>query len=82
MRSETEIKELEALSFEEAMKRLDKINEALASDGVKLEDALALYEEGVALVRICSSKLEDAERKIKMLKMDTTGEIVETSFEE
>ena len=82
MRSETEIKELEALSFEEAMKRLDKINEALASDGVKLEDALALYDEGVALVRICSSKLEDAERKIKMLKMDTTGEIFETSFEE
>ena len=82
MKGETEIKELEALSFEEAMKRLDKINESLASDGVRLEDALALYEEGVALVRICSSKLEEAERKIKTLKMDTTGEIVETTFEE
>ena len=70
------------MSFEEAMKRLDKINESLASDGVRLEDALALYAEGVALVRICSSKLEEAERKIKTLKMDTTGEIVETTFEE
>ena len=69
MKGETEIKELEALSFEEAMKRLDKINESLASDGVRLEDALALYEEGVALVRICSSKLEEAERKIKTLKI-------------
>ncbi|MBO5883789.1 MAG: exodeoxyribonuclease VII small subunit [Clostridia bacterium] len=73
--------EPEALSFEEAMKRLDSINEALGGENVKLEEALALYEEGVALVRICSSKLEEAERKIKILKMESTGEITEDSFE-
>ena len=81
MKEEKNLNGLESLSFEEAMKRLDKINEALGGDSVKLEEALALYEEGVALVRICSSKLEEAERKIKILKMNSTGEIVEDSFE-
>lgn len=71
----------ESMSFEDAMKRLDSINEALGGENVKLEEALALYEEGVALVRICSSKLEEVERKIKILKMDSTGEITEDSFE-
>ena len=81
MKEEKDLSGLEAMSFEEAMKRLDTINESLGKENVKLEEALALYEEGVALVRICSSKLEEAERKIKILKMDPTGEITEDAFE-
>ncbi|MBE6593896.1 MAG: exodeoxyribonuclease VII small subunit, partial [Ruminococcaceae bacterium] len=40
-------------NFEDAMKRLDKITEELSREGVELEKALALYEEGVKLARAC-----------------------------
>lgn len=65
------------IDFEVAMKRLDKITEELSCDGVKLEEALKLYEEGVKLVKVCNKKLEDTERKIKILKMTSDGELCE-----
>ncbi len=71
---------LENISFEDAMKRLDKITEELSAEGVELDKALALYEEGVKLARICNAKLEDTERKIKILQMSADGEITERDF--
>lgn len=64
-------------SFEDAMKRLDEITAELSREGVSLDDALALYEEGVRLARECNAKLEDTERKIKMLQVAPDGEISE-----
>ena len=64
-----------------AMKRLADITEELSREGVKLEDALALYEEGVGLVRACNKKLEQTERKIKMLKMSVDGELFEADLD-
>lgn len=69
------------VDFEAAMKRLDVITEELSREGVSLEDALALYEEGVSLVRICSKKLEDTERRIKILQLSASGELTEADFE-
>lgn len=69
------------IDFEAAMKRLDKITEELSREGVSLEDALALYEEGVGLVRECNKKLEDTERKIKILQLSASGELSEEDFE-
>ena len=71
---------IENMSFEEAMARLDKITAELSRDGVELEKALALYEDGVRLARICNEKLENTERKIKMLQADSNGEITEKDF--
>lgn len=55
------------LKFEESLKRLEKIVEKLEAGDVSLEDSLSLYEEGVALFRYCSSKLEEAKRKVEIL---------------
>ena len=71
---------IDTFNFEDAMKRLDKITEELSREGVELEKALALYEEGVKLVVSCNSKLEDTERKIKMLQVSANGELVEKDF--
>ena len=68
------------LSFEEAMKRLGAICDELSREGVTLERALALYEEGVKLARVCNEKLEDTERKIKMLQISQSGEVSEKDF--
>lgn len=69
------------VDLESAMKRLEEITEQLSREGVKLEDALALYEEGVGLVRVCNKKLEDTERKIKILKATADGELVEDDLD-
>ena len=70
----------ENISFEDAMKRLDNICEELSREGVALEDALSLYEEGVKLVRACNMKLDSTERRIKMLQLSAEGELKEEDF--
>ncbi|MBQ7010916.1 MAG: exodeoxyribonuclease VII small subunit [Clostridia bacterium] len=52
------------MSFEEAVARLDKIVRDLENGKAPLSDSLALFEEGVSLVRQCSEELDAAEKKI------------------
>ncbi len=55
--------------FETAMKRLEEIVVALESGKVDLDESLALYEEGVKLVKLCDTKLKDVEAKaVKILE--------------
>ena len=79
--TEQKIKEIEKYDLETAMKRLDEINASLARENVSLEDSLALYEEGVVLVRHCNTKLEDVQRKINVLRMTADGEVSEEPFD-
>ena len=58
----------ERLSFEEALSRLDKIVQTLEAGGLTLEEAIALFEEGMALAKICSERLDAAELKITQLQ--------------
>ncbi|RUS48073.1 exodeoxyribonuclease VII small subunit [Cohnella sp. AR92] len=62
-----------ALSFEEAMDRLERIVSQLESTDVPLETAIELYQEGIALSRLCGQKLEQVERRIEMLVEDENG---------
>ena len=70
----------EELSFEEAIKRLEKIASELEGDKLSLEDSLKLYEEGIRLIRSCNTMLEGAERKIKMIGINADGEPEEKDF--
>jgi len=58
----------EGLSFEEALSRLDKIVQTLEAGGLTLEEAIALFEEGMGLARICSQRLDAAELSISQLQ--------------
>lgn len=60
----------EGMSFEAAVKRLEDIVAALEDDRLDLEQALNAYEEGVALARVCLSRLDAAELRIQELKLD------------
>src|SRR6476659_8603575 len=53
--------------FEQALAELDTILRELEDGTTSLEDALARYERGVALLRQCYSQLRDAEQKVKLL---------------
>ncbi len=61
--------------FEEALKKLESIVEAMEADDLPLESLLAKYEEGTKLVRICEEKLAEAELKIQQLEKDAAGEM-------
>ena len=58
---------LEQLGFEAALERLETIVDRLEQGDLELEQALAAFEEGVALTRRCAGQLEDAERRIEVL---------------
>ena len=61
--------------FEEALKKLEGIVEAMESDDLSLETLLAKYEEGSKLVKICQQKLAEAELKIQQLEKNASGEM-------
>ena len=56
-----------ALSFEQAMKRLDEITTMLENGNATLDDSLSLFEEGIGLVKHCNGVLNEAQAKIKTL---------------
>src|SRR5262245_956183 len=61
------------LPFEEAMKKLESIVEAMESGELPLDSLLAKFEEGTRLVQTCQAKLEEAEVKINQLEKDAGG---------
>jgi exodeoxyribonuclease VII small subunit len=61
--------------FEEALKQLETLVEAMESGDLPLETLLSKYEEGTKLVRICQEKLAEAEMKIQQLEKNTAGEM-------
>lgn len=67
--------------FESAMVRLESVVEKISAEGVSLEEALTLYEEGIALVKQCNATLENAQRKINALKLGKDGELLEVTFD-
>lgn len=54
-------------SFEDEIKKLQKIVEELSGGKLTLGDALKKYEEGVKLSQSCSQTLEDVQRKVESL---------------
>ena len=62
------------LPFEEALKRLETIVEAMEHDDLPLDSLLARYEEGTLLARACQSHLQAAELKIQELEKNNAGQ--------
>jgi exodeoxyribonuclease VII small subunit len=63
------------LPFEEALKRLESIVEAMESEELPLESLLSKYEEGSRLAATCQEKLAEAELKIQQLEKSSAGEL-------
>ena len=61
--------------FEEALKKLEGVVDAMEADDLPLETLLAKYEEGARLVKICQEKLAEAEVKIQQLEKNAAGEL-------
>lgn len=57
----------EELSFGAALAELEQIVRALEGGQLELEDGLARYERGVALLRACQEKLAGAQQRVTAL---------------
>ncbi|WP_346726715.1 exodeoxyribonuclease VII small subunit [Bacillus suaedaesalsae] len=62
------------MSFEEAMDQLEQIVEKLEEGDVPLEKAIAYFQEGMSLSKICHDKLKTIEKQMDQLLLDN-GEL-------
>lgn len=53
------------MTFEKSMKRLEEITEKLEQRELPLEEAIALYQEGLELLKSCNQKLAEAEELLE-----------------
>ena len=66
-------------TFEESLKKLEKIVEKIEDGNVNLDDSIKSFEEGVALVKECQKQLSEAEIKIQTLLEDGNVEPTEAT---
>ena len=68
------------LAFEEALKKLESVVEAMESDELPLDQLLTRFEEGSKLVQICQARLDEAEVKVQKLELTFDGQLVARSL--
>ena len=72
---------LEKLTFEKGLGRLEELVHELESDDLNLDKSLELFEEGIKLTRMLNKKLDEAEKRLEVLSKDPEGEPVTEDFD-
>ena len=75
--AKTEPKSVEKMNYEEATAELEAVVTALEAEGRPLEESLALFERGQALIKRCAELLEKAELKVRQLSGETLTDFPE-----
>ncbi len=70
------------MTFETAMKQLEKIVQGLEEGDLTLDNALKKFEEGMRLAKFCSEQLDQADKQIALLLKDEQGNLSESDFED
>ena len=78
-KSKSTQKNVEELSYEEALAELEEIVTKLEDEQGQLEDAIKLFERGQALASRCGVLLEAAELKVKQVAGDELTDFEEES---
>ena len=60
---------------------MEEIVEKLEKGDLDLDKSLEIFEEGIKMSRICSQKLQEAEKKIEILTKDESGKLKAEPFE-
>ena len=70
--------ELEKLTFEEAMKELEKLVDSLDEGDISLDEAISAYDRGSQLKDYCQKKLHEAKMKVETIQSsDNFGTVPE-----
>ncbi|MBM4288490.1 MAG: exodeoxyribonuclease VII small subunit [Deltaproteobacteria bacterium] len=67
-------------SFEENLKKLEEILQQLEQGELPLESALARFEEGIGLVRLCTRQLDAVDSRVELLLRDEAGNFFTKPF--
>lgn len=65
--------DITALSFEDALKRLEAIVHRLEAGEASLEDSIDLYAQGEMLKKHCEAKLQSAQARIEKVQLGADG---------
>lgn len=68
--------ELDKLTFEEAMKELEKLVDSLDKGDVSLDEAIAAYDRGSQLKDYCEKKLQEAKMKVDTIQASDNADII------
>ncbi len=67
------------IKFEKALERLNEIVEDLERGNLNLDESLKVYEEGVKLIKLCTKRLNEAQKKIEILVKEE-GKLIPKPF--
>jgi len=67
LKNKKSAEQLEKLSYEEALKKLEVIVSKLEDGEIPLEESIDAFQEGIALSRYCREKLAEIEFKVDYL---------------
>ncbi len=73
---------IDDINFEQAYSELEGIVERMERGDQSLENSLADFERGVALMKRCHGVLKDAEQKVGILVKDNEGLFSTEPFED
>jgi exodeoxyribonuclease VII small subunit len=68
------------MKFEEGLKKLENIVNTLDEGQIPLDDALAMFKEGLRLSKELSKTLDDIERKVEVLVKKDDGSVEKRPF--
>ena len=69
------------MNFEEAISKLESEVKKLESGNMTLDESIAAFEQAIKLVKICNERLENAERKVRILTESADGTVTDVPFE-
>ena len=69
-------------TFEQAVARIDEIVASLEKGDAQLDKSLSLFEEGVKLIELCGTMLDNAEQTVVRLQKTVSSDPKEFLFDD
>lgn len=69
------------ISFEDAMRELESLVSRLEGGSLSLDESIEAFEKAVKLVKLCNERLENAEKKVRLLIEAEDGAVTDTPFD-
>ena len=61
-------------SFESALQRIEEIAAQMEPGDLPLDQLVVVYEEGLRLIRFCSERLDEAEKRLQTITRNAAGQ--------
>ena len=68
------------MKFEDGLKKLEGIVSTLGDGKIPLDEALALFKEGLSLTKELSKRLDEIEKKVEILIQKEDGSLEKKQF--